>query len=86
MYGWLATLCFSISPLFLAERVMHTGHARGLSAMFIWPWALGEVFAIIHTFISFGVYDTNTWPLYFNYLTNAFSLGIIIKYKYKERF
>ena len=82
MFGWLSTLCFAISPLFLAAQVKFDGHAKGLHALFIWPWVLGEVLATIHAVVAIGWENPVTWPLFLNYLTNAYALVIIIKYKY----
>lgn len=84
IFGWLSTVCFILSPVFLALKIWQQGHCRYLAWIFIWPWAIGEVAAIVHTLINFGVILA-TWPIYINYLTNILALGIIIKYKVWER-
>lgn len=85
MFGWLATACFIMSPIFLAWKIKRQGHCRFLPWEFINPWWLGELCAIVHTAISFELSDPATWPLYFNYLTNVVCLVIIVKYKVWER-
>jgi len=79
--GWIGAILFCLCGAPQAYSSYKQGHSRGLSHAFIWMWFLGEVLTLVYVLAKHGL----DLPLVLNYLLNLLFLGIIIKYKYKER-
>lgn len=78
--GWLSSILFALCGAPQAYQSWRQGHSRGVSALMLWMWFIGEILAIIYVLGKIGVDK----PLLFNYTVNLMFLVIILKYKYKE--
>lgn len=79
--GWLGAFFFAFCAVPQAWRCFNDGDAKGLSAMYLWMWFLGEVFCIPALIIDVGF----VWWVLFNYVSNLLCLIVILKYKYFPR-
>lgn len=77
--GWIGSILFAVCGLPQAIQCYKDGHSRGLNWFFLICWFGGEVFTIIY------VWPKGDIPLLFNYFLNLGFLGIMLRYKIKER-
>jgi len=75
--GWLAALCFGLSPLFQVIKCYKEKHATGVSLGLLIMWTLGEIFSILY------ILPKGHLPLLANYTINMIFIVIIIYYKIK---
>lgn len=72
--GWLASILFLVCGIPQAILCIRQGHARGMSTIAMWTWFLGEVLMLVYLYLK----DIGTAPLYFNYIVNLLSVGLIL--------
>lgn len=68
-FASIAAFCFITSGLPQVWLCLKQGHARGVSALFMWIWLIGEACLFVHA--GFGLH----W--YLPYLANASLSGIV---------
>ncbi len=79
--GWLGSVAFAICGLPQAWECFKKRSAKGISPIFVGLWLIGEVCYVISVLMKFGWVG---WMM-FNYLTNIFSIAVIIFYLIKDR-
>ena len=84
VFGILGAIFFGVCAFPQVYQVWKTQETKAISLLFLILWALGEVF--MWTYIILDNISTNNcqWPLHFNYLLNALSLGYLITKKVRN--
>jgi uncharacterized protein with PQ loop repeat len=81
LIGWLGSILMGGCGIPQAWESLQKGHSDGLTHLFLWMWAIGEVLMLAYV-LSF---NTASWPLIANYIVNLALLAIMMKYKYWPR-
>lgn len=76
--GYTSTILLALCSLPLFIKTIRDGHCRGISALFLWMWFLGEVFGIIY------VLPLGKMPLILNYAVNTVLTLVILIYKIRK--
>lgn len=79
--GIVGSFLLGICTLPQAIQSYREGHSKGVNALFLWLWLLGELITFIYVYLKHGV----DIPLFLNYTVNIGLILFIMKYKYKER-
>lgn len=74
--GWLGSICFSICAMPQSYISYKQGHSRGLSALTLVLWCVGEVLTLIYVWST-----AFSLPLITNYLFNLGCLSVIITFR-----
>lgn len=75
--GWIATGLLILCGIPQAYACIKQGHAKGVSALFIWLWTLGEAFGLVYVLIL------GNRPLIANYFFNLLICIVILSYVIK---
>ncbi len=79
--GYTGAILLAVCALPQMIMSIVTGHARGLSHLFLLSWYIGEILMLIFCIKTIGTHG----PLYYNYLANTIMLSVIVRYKYFPR-
>lgn len=71
VFGWLATICFTICAVPEAISAVTVG-SSGVPWSMLLLWGLGEIFAIVY------ITPKKDWPLLVNYVFNLICILTII--------
>jgi MtN3 and saliva related transmembrane protein len=77
--GWVGATLLSLSALPQSWKSFKTKSSEGLSMTFLTMWLVGEVMCLIY------VLPKHDMPLVTNYILNLVFLGVILRYKTKEK-
>lgn len=79
--GWIGSILLATCGLPQVIQTIRTKSVKGVNALFLLMWFLGEVGTLIFIFPK-----TDLIPLLFNYCLNTIFVFILLFYKTKESF
>jgi uncharacterized protein with PQ loop repeat len=79
--GYLGALLLGACALPLLVRTLRDGHARGVSALFLVSWFLGECLMLAYVVLLPAL----SIPLFANYLANVLMVGLVCFYRVRPR-
>lgn len=80
--NYLGNAMLAYCALPSALLALRTRSDLGIPGVLLWPWFLGECFALIGSLMTFGVF----WPHVINYGVNILCLWIILGFKLRKEF
>ena len=81
LLGWISSFFFAVCGAPQAWVCYRQGHGRGISALFMWIWLMGELFAFPYILLKYGI----DLPILTNLTVNTFFIVVILRYVYFPR-
>jgi len=76
--GFISALFLGVCAIPLFWKTIKEGHCKGLSALFLWCWFIGEFLGSIY------VMYLGDLPLILNYVFNTIMTATILSYKIRR--
>lgn len=76
--GWIGSLLLAVCAAPQAWTSFKVKHGKGVSALFLWMWVIGEILTLAYILLSPAL----QLPLIVNYSLNIFFILVILRYKY----
>ena len=85
IFGWGATISFTICGIPQALQSYRQGHSREMNKYFLVFWGLGYILGLIYAY-GLNAPLVERLPMFASYILGAMVLLVIVRYKIWERY